>query len=264
MNANFICSLIQNAGQLTLSFFQKNFEITEKSDNQGIVTSADFASEELIKTKIHESFPDHDILAEESGMERFSSSDSKYLWLIDPLDGTTNFSKGNPYYCISIAFGEVKDKRFFPKLAAVYQPTTNSLFFAEKNKGAFLNNSRIQTSPLNQFKLASFATGFSSNRGKSLTPLVQIIESIQNKCLGIRINGAAALDLANSARGTIQGFYETPLAPWDTAAGALLMTEAGGKVTNFFGEEFCPLNDRGIIATNKFLYDELFTIIKNG
>jgi myo-inositol-1(or 4)-monophosphatase len=261
-NQKFICDLIQEAGELTLSYFQKNFEVTEKSDNQGIVTSADFASENFIKKQIHNEFPTHGILAEESGMEKYSNSENEYLWIIDPLDGTTNFSKGNSYYCISIAFGKVTNKRFSPILAAVYQPTTKKLFFAEKNKGTFLNGQKIKTSSLNQFKLASFATGFSSNKGESLKECLNSIYNIQNSCLGVRINGAAALDLANTSYGIIQGFYEVPLAPWDTAAGALLVLEAGGKVTNYAGENFCPLNDRDIIACNIELYNEIFSKIK--
>ncbi len=263
-NLEFLEQMIKKAGTVTLEYFQKNFAITEKPDNQGIVTDADFNSENLVKKEIHSLFPEHNILAEESGLSEYSVSkqSSKLpMWIIDPLDGTTNFSKGNPYYCISIAFGYCINGRFKAELGAIYQPTTLSLYLAEKGKGAFLNNNIISISNLKDFHLASITTGFSSNKGDSLLPLIKTISDIQNKSLGIRINGAAALDLAHTAKGIFQGFYETPLAPWDTAAGSLLIQESGGKVTNFKGEEFCPINDRGIIASNNHLFEELFNII---
>jgi myo-inositol-1(or 4)-monophosphatase len=265
-NREFLEQMIKKAGAVTLEYFQKNFDITEKPDNQGIVTDADLSSENLIKKQIHSVFPDHDILAEESGLIKYSTSSQSAklpMWIIDPLDGTTNFSKGNAYYCISIAFGYCINGRFKAELGAIFQPTTHALYLAEKGKGAFLNENLISISSLKNFHLASITTGFSSNKGESLLPLIKTISAIQNKSLGLRINGAAALDLAHTAKGIFQGFYETPLAPWDTAAGALLIQESGGKVTNFKGEEFCPINDRGIIASNNYLYDELFNIINN-
>ncbi len=262
----FLESLIQEAGSITLKFFQKNFSIQEKSDNQGIVTDADIASENFIKKKIHEKFKTHSILAEESGLEKFTQENSEKeqaIWIIDPLDGTTNFSKGNPYYCISIAFGHILEGVFQAKLAGIYQPTTQSLFIAEKNKGAFLNKQKLFLNDLQNFKLASIATGFSSNKDKDLIQVVNTIGAIQNKSLGLRINGAAALDLALTAKGIFQGFYEIPLAPWDMAAGALIVTEAGGVVSNFAGKEFCPLRDKGIIAANKQIHPELLSLIQN-
>lgn len=265
-NRIFLEQMIKKAGAATLQYFQKSFAITEKPDNQGIVTEADVNSENLIKSQIHAMFPEHDILAEESGLAKYSGKEQSTqlpMWIIDPLDGTTNFSKGNPYYCISIAFGFCLKGRFEAELGAIYQPTTQSLYYAEKGKGSFLNEIPISISHLKDFHLASITTGFSSNKGEFLFPLINTIAAIQNKSLGMRINGAAALDLAHTAKGMFQGFYETPLAPWDTAAGALLVQEAGGKVTNFAGNEFCPINDRGIIASNKYLFDDLFHIIKN-
>jgi myo-inositol-1(or 4)-monophosphatase len=263
-NREFLEQMIKKAGAVTLEYFQKSFAITEKPENQGIVTEADFNSENLIKQQIHTLFPDHDILAEESGLSHYSVSNQTTklpMWIIDPLDGTTNFSKGNPYYCISIAFGYCVNGRFQAELAAIYQPPTQALYFAEKGKGAFLNKNQISISKLKDFHMASITTGFSSNKGESLLPLIKTISAIQNKSLGLRINGAAALDLAHTANGIFQGFYETPLAPWDTGAGFLLIQEAGGKVTNFKGEEFCPINDRGIIASNNYIFEELFDII---
>ncbi len=260
---NFIIQMIKNAGSLTLEYFNKSLNIKEKTENQGIVTDADLASENLIKSEIHRHFPEHSILAEESGLSEFKQLDNHQpLWIIDPLDGTTNFSKRNPYYCISIAFGYLINKRFHAKMGAIYQPTTSSLYFAEKNKGVYFNDTQIHISELSEMKMASICTGFSSNKGKQLIPLKNTIAEIQNECLGLRINGAAALDLAHTAKGIFQGFYETPLAPWDTAAGALLIEESGGKVTNFYGEPFCPIHDRGIIATSPQLYDKLFQLIQ--
>ncbi|WGL60460.1 inositol monophosphatase family protein [Pigmentibacter sp. JX0631] len=259
----FITQIAQQAGEITLEYFAKRFKISEKSNNQGIVTEADLHSEKVIKAEIHNCFPSHSILAEESGLTEYAKKeDFEPIWIIDPLDGTTNFSKGNPYYCISIAFGFLKNRRFLCQLAAIYQPTTKTIFYAEKEKGAYCNGQKIQVSTLEELKMASICTGFSSNKGKDLVPLTKTIGEIQNNSLGLRINGAAALDLANTAKGMFQGFYETPLAPWDTAAGALLIIEAGGKVTNFQGNEFCPLQDRGIIAASSQIHESLFNLIK--
>lgn len=259
--ALFLQKMIRNAGEITLSYFQKNFEVKVKSREEGIVTTADFASEKAIKESIHAQFPDHDILAEESGMERFSTSQATPLWVIDPIDGTANFAKGNPYYCVSIAFGEVKQGRFTAQLGAVYQPTTNSLFFAEKGRGTFLNDQKVTVSSLNQLSLSTIVTGFSSNKGKNLDPLLKTLRIFQDECLGVRINGAAALDLAYTASGVFQGFYEIPLAPWDMAAGALLISEAQGKVSGFGGQDFCPLNDRGILAGSPGIFNEMIGVV---
>lgn len=264
-DCEFLKQMIVESGSITLKYFKQSFKYHEKSDNQGIVTEADFNSENFIKTKIHNSYPEHNILAEESGLTQYSSVSSASnipMWIIDPLDGTTNFSKGNPYYCISIAFGYYTNGRFKAEISAVYQPTNQLLFFAEKGKGAYLNGKQIFVSNLNNFHLACFTTGFSSNKGKNLSLLLKSIEAIQNKALGVRINGAAALDLAYTASGVFQGFYESPLSPWDTAAGSLLIREAGGKITNYKGEEFCPINDNNIIASNNYLFEELFNKIK--
>lgn len=259
--ALFLQKMIQNAGDITLSYFQKNFEVKVKSREEGIVTTADFASEKAIKNQIRTQFPSHDILAEESGMERFSTAQATPLWVIDPIDGTTNFAKGNPYYCVSIAFGEVRQGRFTAHLGAIYQPTTKSLFCAEKGKGAFLNDQKIMVSSLNQLSASTIVTGFSSNKGKNLDPLLKTLRVFQDRCLGVRINGAAALDLAYTASGVFQGFYEMPLAPWDMAAGALLISEAQGRVTNFMGAEFCPLNDRGILAASPGIFNEMSEVV---
>jgi myo-inositol-1(or 4)-monophosphatase len=260
----FLEGILRDAGDITLNFFQKNFTVQEKNNNQGIVTSADMASEVFIKKRIHEAFPNHDILAEESGLTKYfdsTSLDCVPTWIVDPLDGTNNFSKGNQYYCISIAFGYVKTGRFFCELAGVFQPTTHSLYFAEKKKGASYNMRPLTISDVKNFRLASIATGFSSNKGEALESLMQTLFQIQNESLGVRMNGAAALDLAQTAQGVFQGFYELPLCPWDTAAGALLIEEAGGRVTNFEGHDFCPINDKGIIASNKFLIKNIVDII---
>ncbi|MGY3805170.1 inositol monophosphatase family protein [Pigmentibacter ruber] len=259
----FITHLAQQAGEITLEYFTKQIKIIEKGNNQGIVTEADLHSENAIKAEILKNFPFHSILAEESGMtECENKADFDPLWIIDPLDGTTNFSKGNPYYCISIAFGFIKNQRFQCQLATIYHPTTKTVFFAEKGKGAFCNGQKMQISLLEELKMASICTGFSSNKGDALSPLINTIGEIQNSSLGLRVNGAAALDLAHTAKGMFQGFYETPLAPWDTAAGALLITEAGGKVTNFHSNDFCPLQDRGIIAANTQLHASIYHLIK--
>lgn len=253
-----MATVARQAGAISLKHFRKSLQITDKGDNQGIVTNADLASEAAIKAYIQEQFPGHVVLAEESGLSTGQALAETPLWIVDPIDGTTNFSKGNPYYCISIGFGmRLALDRCEMHAGVVYQPATGLLYTAGKGMGSFCNGERISVSRTTLMRQASLVTGFSSNKGPALAKVMASIQSFQDICLGVRINGAAALDLAHVACGMFEGFYEMPLGPWDMAAGSLLVTEAGGLATNYKGEPFDPLRDKGIVCAPPALMPEI-------
>lgn len=256
--------MAKQAGSVSLSFFRKITKFEEKSFDQGIVTEADHACEKVIKTYIETHFPGHCILAEESGWNEVSRScpDAVPVWIIDPIDGTTNFSRGNPYFNISIGFGSIQDGKCTILAGMVYQPTTGDLYTAFKGKGAFVNNEPMRVATPSDVRLASVATGFAGNKGEALRKVTNAIHAVQNSCLGTRLNGAAALDLAFVARGISHGFFEAGLAPWDMAAGVLLLEEAGAKVTNYEGNELDVLNDKNIIAASPEFYGKLYSILQ--
>ncbi len=196
-------------------------------------------------------YPGHAILAEESGRAR-GAKDSEYLWIIDPLDGTTNFIHGLPVYAVSIALahrGQVQQ-------AVVYDPTRNDLFFASKGRGAFLNDKRLRVSKRLRLAESLIGTGFPFRKGDNFKRYVQMFEDVMQHCAGLRRPGAAALDLCYVAAGWYDGFFETGLNPWDIAAGSLMITEAGGLVGNFTGEaDF--LYQREVVAGNPKVYAQL-------
>lgn len=254
--------IAKEAGVVTQTYFNKHFAVSEKSDNQGIVTDADFASETAIVSFINREFPKHAILAEESGKHRLANgTEPMPLWVIDPVDGTTNFSKGNAYHCISIGFGLHTETSYEPLLGVVYQPATGAMFSAEKGKGAFLNGEKMVMPKVASPQLACVATGFASAKGDRLRQVVESIFLSQQQFLGTRINGAAALDFANTGRGVFQGFFERGLSPWDIAAGVLIVTEAGGLATNFEGQPFNLMRDRDIVACAPEIHDRLLEIV---
>ena len=261
-----LAHLAQEAGQLTLGFFRSQLQVEDKSGDAGIVTNADLASEKLIKAFIEERYPAHSILAEESGWRQVSHSQPPDtpvpVWIVDPLDGTTNFSRANSYYCISIGFGFLVSGRCEMRLGAVYHPPTGDLFLAEKNRGATRNGKAVSVAALSSLKRGSFCTGFSRNKNQDLRKVVDSIYALQNVSLGTRINGAAALDMALTASGIFHGFYEKALSPWDTAAGVLLMQEAGARVTNFHGDEFDCLRDEDLIAAVPAVHEDLLRILQ--
>jgi fructose-1,6-bisphosphatase/inositol monophosphatase family enzyme len=191
-----------------------------------------------------EAYPGHGILAEESGRAH-GAKDSEYVWIIDPLDGTTNFLHGFPVYAVSIALahrGQVQQ-------AVVYDPTRNDLFFASKGRGAFLNDRRLRVSKRTRIADALIGTGFPFRKGDNFKRYVKMFEEVMQHCAGLRRPGAASLDLCYVAAGWYDGFFETGLSPWDVAAGSLMITEAGGLIGNFTGEaDF--LYQRELVAGN--------------
>ena len=224
--------------------------VTAKSHND-FVTEVDQAAEDAIIATIREAYPGHGILAEESGRSQ-GAKNSEYVWIIDPLDGTTNFIHGLPVYAVSIALafrGQLQQ-------AVVYDPTRNDLFYASKGKGAFLNDRRLRVSRRTRMLESLIGTGFPFRKGDNFQRYLKMFEDVMVQCAGVRRPGAASLDLCYVAAGYYDGFFETGLSPWDVAAGALIITEAGGLVGNFTGEpDF--LYQREIVAGNPRIYGQL-------
>jgi myo-inositol-1(or 4)-monophosphatase len=247
-----IGNMAADAGRLTAGYFRRDIRVDEKSGDLGLVTEADIASEKFLKDEIAKNFPSHRVLGEESGWSNGGSNDlpeeGDIVWILDPIDGTTNFSKGNIFHCISVACGKMVNGKFECERAAVYQPATQDLYTAGRLQGAFINGQPMRVNAGQEARRWSVATGFSSNKGDSLHGVIRCIEEFQNKILGVRINGAAALDLALTARGVFNGFFESRLSAWDMAAGDLLIREAGGITLNYQGRPFDVLNDKHIVA----------------
>ena len=208
----------------------ESVRISQKQVND-FVTEVDHAAEKVIIETLLTAYPGHGILAEESGSTQ-GAQDSDYVWIIDPLDGTTNFIHGFPVYCVSIALA-VKGK---VEQAVIYDPSRNDLFTATKGRGAFMNDRRIRVSKRTRLEECLISTGFPFRPGDNFKNYMNMMADVMQRTAGMRRPGAAALDLAYVAAGFTDGFFETGLKPWDVAAGSLLVTEAGGLIGNFTGE----------------------------
>ncbi len=213
------------------SFDIDRIKVTEKQSND-FVTEVDQAAEAAIIEVLKTAYPDHAILAEESGASSNLHDENDNVWIIDPLDGTTNFIHGFPQYCVSIA---LQQKGVITQ-AVVYDPSRNEMFTATKGAGAFLNDKRIRVSRCDKLADALIGTGFPYRDFRGLDQYMDMFKLMTTKCQGLRRPGSAALDLAYVASGRLDGFFEKGLSPWDIAAGALIVTEAGGIVSNFVGE----------------------------
>lgn len=232
----------------------ESVRISQKQVND-FVTEVDQASENAIIETLLTAYPGHGILAEESGRAH-GAKDSEFVWIIDPLDGTTNFIHGFPVYCVSIALA-VRGK---VEQAVIYDPSRNDLFTATKGRGAYLNERRIRVSKRTQLHESLISTGFPFRPGDNFKNYLAMMADIMPRTAGLRRPGAAALDLAYVAAGFCDGFFETGLSPWDIAAGALLVTEAGGLVGNFTGEaDF--LEQKECLAGNPRIYGQLVTLL---
>ena len=236
-------------------FFNTEFKITNKEGINNPVTEADHASEKAIFSTIKEKFPDHYILSEEAGK---IVQDSAYKWIIDPIDGTINFAHGIPLNCVSIGIeheGEMV-------MGCVYNPHMNELFFAEKGKGATLNDKPIRVSVETEAIKACLVTGFPYTYLDMANGPLEIFERFIRKGVPVRRLGSAAIDLCWVAAGRFDGFYEHKLEAWDSAAGFLMVEEAGGRVTDFKGNKYSPYQHR-ILATNGKIHDEMLAVINN-
>jgi len=244
-------ALAREAGALLMQYFHQGLKIEYKGDAD-LVTAADRASETLIRERIRAQFPSHDVLGEEQGL---SDSGSEYRWYVDPLDGTTNFAHGYPVFCVSIALEHRSADAADRVAGVVYDPTRDEMFTAEKGMGAQLNGKAIRVSKATQLKESLLATGFPSHK-RHKNPNIHFYHQITLRTHGVRRAGSAALDLCNVASGRFDGFWEFNLNPWDTAAGVLIVEEAGGKVTRYDGSPF-ELNSRETLASNGLVHDAL-------
>lgn len=220
-----------------------------------LVTEIDKHSEALIIKKIHEHFPTHAILGEESGA---NISSSEYKWIIDPLDGTTNYTHGLPLYCVTIGV-EYKGEII---AGAIYDPSNDELFTAEKGKGAFLNGKRISVSKTDTLINSLLVTGFPYNVKENPENVIEHFVTFLPIAQGVRRLGSAAIDLAYVACGRFDGYWEVFLHPWDKAAGILLVKEAGGTVSNFNNSGYDIIYNPNTLATNGFIHEKMLTVIQ--
>ncbi len=242
------------AGATVLShFFNGSFTIENKEGKNNLVTEADHAAEQAIISVIQNKFPGHYILCEETGD---IAAPSPYKWIIDPIDGTVNFAHGIPICCVSIALeyeGEVI-------MGAVYNPLMNEFFTAEKGKGAFLNGAKIKVSSKKEFLNSCLVTGFPYAFLDTENGPLKVFSRLLHLGLPVRRLGSAALDLCWVAAGRFDGFYEHSLQPWDSAAGFLIVLEAGGLVTHLDGSKYSPYK-AGLVATNQLIHQDLMAVI---
>jgi len=245
-------AIAREAGALLMNYFHQHLKIEYKGDAD-LVTAADRAAEVLIRDRIRAQWPTHDVLGEEQGL---SDQGSDYRWYIDPLDGTTNFAHGYPVFCVSMGLEHRSSGQAGTRIAAViYDPTRDELFTAEQGRGAWLNGEAIRVSKTATLKESLLGTGFPSHK-RHKNPNIYFYHQITLQTHGVRRAGSAALDLCNVACGRYDGFWEFNLNPWDTAAGVLIVEEAGGMVTRFDGSAF-ELNSRETVASNGVLHEAL-------
>ena len=223
----------------------------EKAANDYVSEVDHEAERAIIDTLLH-AYPDHSILAEESG----AAGESEYQWIIDPLDGTTNFLHGFPQYAVSIA---LMHKSILAQ-AVVYDPGHNDLFTATRGRGAFLNESRIRVSKRVQLRTGLIGTGFPFRQLEHIDAYLAMLRDVMKNTSGVRRPGSAALDLANVAAGRLDGFWELGLSPWDMAAGALLIIEAGGLVGDLEGNEGY-LKSGNIVAANPKIFGAIIQLL---
>lgn len=241
------------AGEIIQSYFQGSFKVGNKEGINNLVTEVDTKAETKIIEIIQSYYPDHFIVSEEVGE---LTSDSSYKWIIDPIDGTVNFAHGIPICCVSIAL--VFEGK--PILGAVYNPMMNEFFFAEKGKGAFLNDQQIHVSQKSDFRKACLVTGFPYKWPKTTEHPIKVFERFIMQGLPVRRLGSAAIDLCWVACGRFDGFWEYNLSAWDVAAGYLIIEEAGGRVTDFDGKPYSVF-DRQTLATNGLIHDKMLQLI---
>jgi myo-inositol-1(or 4)-monophosphatase len=245
-------AIAREAGALLMEYFHQHLKIEYKGEAD-LITAADRAAEKLIRERIAQKWPDHDILGEEQGL---NDRGSEYRWYVDPLDGTTNFAHGFPVFCVSLALEQRRNAEPARRVAGViYDPTRDELFSAGQGTGAHLNGEKIHVSKTPTLSESLVATGFPS-RKRHKNPNIYFYHQITLHSHGVRRAGSAALDLCTVAAGRFDGFWEFNLNPWDTAAGVLIVEEAGGKVTRFDGSPF-ELNSRETVASNGLIHNEL-------
>ncbi len=252
---NFAIETARDAGQILLEKFGRKIDIFKKSDIN-LVTEADLASEKLIIERIKSYYPKHSILAEESGEAVVLGGELNWKWIIDPLDGTTNYAHGYPCFCVTIALehsGEIV-------LGVTFDPTRNELFAAERGKGATLNNKPIRVSDTEKLSESLIVTGFPYNFKKKENFAKHLTDFLLHS-RGVRRDGSAAIDLAYVACGRFDGFWEDGLNAWDVAAGVLMIEEAGGQVSRYDNTKY-SIYTPPIVASNGAIHTEMLNVLK--
>jgi myo-inositol-1(or 4)-monophosphatase len=247
------------AGRLVRELFERGVA-TEYKGDVDLVTEADRRSEALIRERLRAVFPDHGVYGEEGTRDRLRS---EYRWYVDPVDGTTNFAHGFPFFCVSLGLehrpaGLADEADGILVAGVIYDPMRNELFVAEKGKGSYLNGRRIQVSRTPVLAESLVATGFPSHK-RHENPNIHFYHQLTLRSHGVRRAGSAALDLAYTACGRLEAYWEFNLNPWDTSAGVLLVLEAGGTVTRFDGSPF-RLDSRELLASNGQVHEEVIRL----
>jgi myo-inositol-1(or 4)-monophosphatase len=243
------------AGGILVEYARNGFRV-EYKDTVNLVTDADRRSEQAIVNVIRKAWPDHQVLAEEEGMQGAAAD---YRWVIDPLDGTTNFAHGFPAYCVSIGL-EYRGRCI---LGVVLDPTRQELFLAETGRGAYLNGTRLRVSSTATLNAALLVTGFAYDIRETRENNLNHFSHFAVRAQGLRRMGAAALDLSYVAAGRFDGFWELKLHPWDTAAGLVILQEAGGRLTDFKGTPY-SIYEPSIVASNGLIHDEMLAVLSQG
>ena len=244
------------AAAVMKEYFDKAFIVSNKEGINNLVTEVDHKSEEVIFSIIKKDFPDHFILSEESGE---IVQDSEYKWIIDPIDGTVNYANGIPICCVSIGI----EKSGVMELGAVYNPFINEFFFAQRGYGAKLNDKKISVSDKSDLLQSCLVTGFPYTYLDAPNGPLDVFEKFIRKGIPVRRLGSAAIDLCWVAAGRFDGFYEHKLNAWDSAAGFLMVEEAGGKVTDYNGYYYSPYQPH-LLATNGKIHDAMLHVINGG
>jgi len=248
---SFSIKIAKEAGRIQMSYFGNISSLEKKSTNIDLVTNADVESENYIIKSIQKQFPTHSIISEENGS---ISKKKEYTWVIDPLDGTTNFAHNLPIFSVSI--GLIKNKEII--CGVVYNPAADKCFYAEKKKGAYLNDKKIYISSSTTLSDSLLVTGFPYLHDCRYDKSFELFKNFYDKTRGIRRLGAASLDLCFVAMGRFDGYYEYGLKPWDICAGSLILSESGGKVTDW-NNEALPLSGERILATNSLIHNEMIS-----
>jgi myo-inositol-1(or 4)-monophosphatase len=243
--------IVLRAGEIQLARQESGFTISKKSAID-LVTEVDLECERMCRDVIAERFPEHDVLAEEFGSVPTQRAPSRWRWIFDPIDGTTNYAHGLPIFCASLGL-EVDGTR---EVGAIYDPTRRELFTAERGRGAFLNGKPLAVSPTTALSEALLVTGFPYDVRENAAPLVELFALFLGRARAVRRLGSAALDLCYVAAGRFDAFWEQQLKPWDVAAGALIVEEAGGRVTGMDGSPFDPAAAH-LVASNGHIHEEM-------
>jgi myo-inositol-1(or 4)-monophosphatase len=249
--------IVLRAGNIQMSRRESGFRVDKKGAID-LVTEVDLECERMCRTLLAERFPDHDVLAEELSSGPTEKARWTHRWVFDPLDGTTNYAHGLPIFCSSLAL-EIDGG---PEAAAIYDPSRHELFTAERGEGAFLNGARLQVSSADRLINSLLVTGFPYDVHKRYEDLVGLFGAFLGTARAVRRLGSAALDLCYVAAGRFDGFWEQHLKPWDVAAGALVVSEAGGRITGMDGSAFDPVAAH-LVATNGHVHDEILGVIRD-